>query len=645
MINLNIICPNIEELNLKVNQQNCDLNKLNNIFPNMNVLNIFIETKFNLFNLLRNIRNSKIENLTIYIDNFDDNIKIDSKILLKQIKTLKIEGNNINILFYFFSYIELPNLTKYIINIDLDEINNQLSISNNSDYNIINQFIINTINNKDKFCLNTFFSLPNKLKIIRYLQLNFKIFIFKYKKKRGNNYLFKFNINNKNEFKQYYSNLDLSIDENEIIKYKKINIKGINNKTNIEEIIEKEDINLCDIYFNLNIKQYFIKSFKNLRSIFSENKINGILLNYKGNLNNLKYINLNIGDDLSNNSNLYDNLSQLITSKNLKSLILKLHPNNFNNNIILLFQLIQNSKKLRIINITQNNDNPIYDLSIKTILKQFPKLEERKYSFDEFIIGNEILILKQYPIIIYEIRKDLLGKNINLLGNVNKEIIKTSIFYLNNKKIKNINYVFSNEGRYKLKVILKESLINMRYLFSDCNSLTSLNLSNFNINNVYDMSHMFDNCYSLTSLDLINFNTNNVKNMSCMFDNCRSLTSLNLSTFNTNNVNNMSHMFYNCCSLNSLNLSNFNTNNVKEMDNMFAYCSSLTSLNLSNFNTNNVTNMSRMFFNCSSLLSLNLSHFNIDLVYNMRNIFDGLNKNCNVISNNTKILMLFNFQN
>ena len=129
-------------------------NFLNNIFPNMNVLNIFIETKFNLFNLLRNIRNSKIENLTIYIDNFDDNIKIDSKILLKQIKTLKIEGNNINILFYFFSYIELPNLTKYIINIDLDEINNQLSISNDSDYNIINQFIINTINNKDRFCLN-----------------------------------------------------------------------------------------------------------------------------------------------------------------------------------------------------------------------------------------------------------------------------------------------------------------------------------------------------------------------------------------------------------------------------------------------------------------------------------------------------------
>ena len=38
-----------------------------------------------------------------------------------------------------------------------------------------------------------------------------------------------------------------------------------------------------------------------------------------------------------------------------------------------------------------------------------------------------------------------------------------------------------------------------------------------------------------------------------MFYNCSSLTYLNLSNFNTNNVNNMSYMFYNCSSLTSLN--------------------------------------------------------------------------------------------
>ena len=47
------------------------------------------------------------------------------------------------------------------------------------------------------------------------------------------------------------------------------------------------------------------------------------------------------------------------------------------------------------------------------------------------------------------------------------------------------------------------------------------------------------------------------------------LTSLDLSNFNTNNVTNMRGMFYGCSSLNSLNLSNFNTINVKDMEGMF----------------------------------------------------------------------------
>ena len=55
---------------------------------------------------------------------------------------------------------------------------------------------------------------------------------------------------------------------------------------------------------------------------------------------------------------------------------------------------------------------------------------------------------------------------------------------------------------------------------------------------------MFYNCYCLTSLNLSNFNTNNVNNMSYMFSGCSSLTDLNLSNFNTNNVEKMNKMFY-----------------------------------------------------------------------------------------------------
>ena len=68
----------------------------------------------------------------------------------------------------------------------------------------------------------------------------------------------------------------------------------------------------------------------------------------------------------------------------------------------------------------------------------------------------------------------------------------------------------------------------MSDLFYDCSSLTSLNLSNFNTNNVNDMRYMFSYCSSLTSLNLSNFNTNNVTNMEDIFsglnENCDVIT-------------------------------------------------------------------------------------------------------------------------
>ena len=46
------------------------------------------------------------------------------------------------------------------------------------------------------------------------------------------------------------------------------------------------------------------------------------------------------------------------------------------------------------------------------------------------------------------------------------------------------------------------------------------------------MSYMFFECSSLTNIDLSSFNTQNVKNMSNMFYDCDSLTNINLSNFN-----------------------------------------------------------------------------------------------------------------
>ena len=145
-------------------------------------------------------------------------------------------------------------------------------------------------------------------------------------------------------------------------------------------------------------------------------------------------------------------------------------------------------------------------------------------------------------------------------------------------------------------------------------------------NNIQNMNKMFYRCSSLTSLNLSNFNTEEVTNMSWMFGGCNSLTRLNLSNFKTTNVTNMSYMFYNCNKLKKLNLKSFTTLKVIDMNNMFYGCNALRALDLSSFNTTNVTNMNSMFYNCSSLIELNLSRFrteNVNMKYMFENCFQG----------------------
>ncbi len=574
IIELKIKCYNVEELSLNIFEEDLkyNINELSSIFPNITILNIYIERKFDLFELMRNLNTFNINTLKIVIFKIDDefNFEINSNIILEKIISLEIdieEEYNINeFLFKFFNYIEIPFLKEYTLHFNLYQFMNNKLNSNNSDFNIINQFLIHVLNNKNEFLLQSFFNLPNQLNLIRYFHLNLNSFEYIFKKKKKEKYFFKFNINNQNQFQNYYPNFNLSIDKNEINKYRKIDIKGIENKINIKEIKEKNDINLCDINLNLNQEQYFIKSFKDLRSIYCKDIINKktlLVINQIDNLSNLKYINLSIGKIKESDEDIINEIFYKLINKseNLKSLILRLDSYNFNKNVNFILQLIQNLEKLRIINISQNIINPIYDLELKEILNKFPKIKEKKLYFDEFIIGNEEFTSTQ------KLKKSIFNCNMEciydyinlynikttLLTDLNNEIKEKCIFFFNNKIINDIVCDISKKGKYKLKIIVTKPLINIDSMFLCCSSLISVNLSNFNSNNVTNMSCMFYGCSSLTSLNLSNFNSNNVIYMNDMFNGCSSLTSVNLSNFNTNNVNNMNHMFYGCSSLTSLN--------------------------------------------------------------------------------------------
>ena len=121
-------------------------------------------------------------------------------------------------------------------------------------------------------------------------------------------------------------------------------------------------------------------------------------------------------------------------------------------------------------------------------------------------------------------------------------------------------------------------------------------------------SGMFASFANLTEIDFGHgLDTSKVTNMRSMFYDCGSLTSLDLSGFDTSKVTNMQGMFSSCSSLSELDLSGFDTSKVTDMARMFSSCGSLSKLDLSGFDSSNVGNMEDIFYGCSSLKNLTCS--------------------------------------
>jgi len=109
-------------------------------------------------------------------------------------------------------------------------------------------------------------------------------------------------------------------------------------------------------------------------------------------------------------------------------------------------------------------------------------------------------------------------------------------------------------------------------MFSHCNRLSSIDLSQLDTSKVTKMRGMFYGCSELRSIDVSQLDTSKVTNMQSMFSYCRELRSIDVSNFNTSKVTNMSDMFSACNELRSIDVSNFNIRNVTNMDAIFSYC-------------------------------------------------------------------------
>ena len=94
---------------------------------------------------------------------------------------------------------------------------------------------------------------------------------------------------------------------------------------------------------------------------------------------------------------------------------------------------------------------------------------------------------------------------------------------------------------------------NASYLFARFINLKTIYFGdNFDTSNVTNMANMFSNCHSLTNLDLSCFNTSKVTNMIRMFDGCKNLVYLDLSYFHASSATTTTNMFKNCDMLKTL---------------------------------------------------------------------------------------------
>ena len=206
--------------------------------------------------------------------------------------------------------------------------------------------------------------------------------------------------------------------------------------------------------------------------------------------------------------------------------------------------------------------------------------------------------------------------------------VATEYFFYNCYALKTVNF---NNNIYMFPYFAD-------HMFSYCNSLTELDLSNFIFLNSEDISYFLYECRSLISVKFPKIDVkreNFITNMESMFYGCSSLESLDLSNFDSSLVTNMKNMFYNCIKLTSINLDYFDTSSALEMESMFYGCNSLTSLNLFSFNTTSVINMKSMFFGCNSLELLDLHNFDFNNTINMFSMFVGCN--------NLELLNIYNY--
>ena len=142
-------------------------------------------------------------------------------------------------------------------------------------------------------------------------------------------------------------------------------------------------------------------------------------------------------------------------------------------------------------------------------------------------------------------------------------------------------------------------------MFRGCGKLGKVTFgSGFETPKLENVSYMFADCPSLESLDVTGFDTQSLKYASGFTSGCSGLTSLKMGQFNVSGVSDISKMFYGCSALTTLDVSSFDTAEVDYMGELFSGCTKISTLDLSGFDMTDLDSANDMLKGMSSLTTL-----------------------------------------
>lgn len=141
----------------------------------------------------------------------------------------------------------------------------------------------------------------------------------------------------------------------------------------------------------------------------------------------------------------------------------------------------------------------------------------------------------------------------------------------------NISALFMNFPiKQNIKLNASNYLISsMQQTFSDCKA-TSIDISGIVSTGITNFYATFSGCTNLTDIEFGNF-TANIASANQMFRDCETITELNLLNFDTTNTTTMAQMFYNCKNLITINC-NFDFSSCKSIRDMFSMCNNLKNI-------------------------------------------------------------------